>query len=169
MEHHPDPADLLVTEQRPEDDRANGVLRIILGGRPVELPVLRIRQSRAWRERFAAMAETDGEGATDIGLPIEGMLDLLAAYDMGGILGGREAIEDRATDREVYDAFEQIVAASYPFADARVMTQVAAGAFSRQAQPTNGRSRTGASRPMTSRTGSRTSSSSTSGMQGRSA
>lgn len=142
-----------MTQERPEDDRAAGVLRLTLGGTPVELPVLRIRQSRLWREQLRATDIEDGE---DVERPIQVMLDLVAAYDVTGLLGGRDAIEDRATDAEVYAAFQQMLAASFPFVETPPLTEafgrLVVAAFYRRAKPTNGRLPTGASAPTRSRT-----------------
>lgn len=158
--------------ERTEDARASGLLHFTLGGDPVELPVLRIRAAREWKAKLDA---ADASGGTDLDHPIEVMLDLLVAYDVQGVLGGRDAIEDRATDREVYAAFSEVLAATFPFVrDSRAMmaddfARMVAVALLGRAASTNGRSADGDSPPTPSKRRSRTSSSSSSGTRRRSA
>jgi hypothetical protein len=161
-----------MSESRAEEARAAGLLHLTLGGSVVELPVLRIRQARAWKEQLAAVdLSAGGEDALD--QPIEVMLELLAAYDVTGILGGRDAIEDRATDPEVYDAFRQLLAATFPFVATSALTadfsRLVVAAFYARASSTSGPSPAGASTPTGSRPASPTSSSSSSGTRARSA
>ena len=101
-----------MAEERSEEARAAGLLYPVIGGQVVELPVLRIRKAREWKKR---LGEVEVEGEHDMDYPIEVMLDLLVAYDVQGVLGSRDSVEDRATDREVYDAFREVMAATFPF------------------------------------------------------
>ena len=107
-------------------------IAVVLGGREKLLPPLSIRANRGWKKRLAeAVGETwvtfgqaDDYGAI-VGLvagATDTMLDLLIEYDTSGSLGGREWIEDHATDSEVYAAFKEVAAVAYPpFQEARTM------------------------------------------------
>ena len=154
-------------EERTEEARAAGFLHLVLGGTRVELPVLKIRQARAWKEKLGAteMSPTDLE--SDMDYPMRVMLDLVAAYDVTGVLGGVEAIEDRATDREVYAAFRAMLEATYPFVDTATMVgdfaRLVVAAFYRRANTTSGPSRIGASTRTGSKRATPKSSSSSSG------
>ena len=121
----------VVRAPRPEYEvLAASPIAVVLAGRERSLPPLSIRANRAWKKQ---LAETVGQawvafGAADdygsiVGLMAgltDEMLDLLMAYDTSGALGGREWLEDHATDSEVYAAFKQVAAVAYPpFQDAR--------------------------------------------------
>lgn len=156
--------------ERSEEARASGLLQLTIGGQRVELPVLRIRQAREWRKALDATKTADGlDGGTDV------MLGLLVAYDVTGILGGRDALEDRATDPEIYEAFREVMAATFPFV--RHPELVWAEEFMRrlvqhlflQGNSTNGASTPGGSTPTLLRRASRTSNSSSSTKRARSA
>jgi hypothetical protein len=109
---------------RSEEDVLSGVLRVVVGGRERELPVRSIASSRAWKlELTKAIAgnvggmsldslEDGGAVANAIG---DRILDLVVAYDEGAALGGREYLEEHATDREIYFAFRAILEATFPF------------------------------------------------------
>lgn len=160
-----------MTVERAEEDRAVGLLRFTLGGTRVELPALKIRQAREWKKRLSAVS-FDDETVDVMEYPVDTMLDLVEAYDVQGILGGRESIEDRATDLELYTLFRQILEATFPFVTSPVLTSdfgrlVVAGFFAR-ASSMNGPLPSGASTPTPSRNGSRRSSSSSSGKRARS-
>ncbi len=160
--------------ERSEEAAATGRLHATIGGSTVELPVLKIRQARRWK---AALEEADldidevategGQASGELDKPIDVMLDLILAYDVTNALGGRDALEDRATDAEVYALFEDILAATFPFVARYPMTErfgrlVVASLYYR-AKPTSGPSPTGDSPPTRSRKASPTSSSSSSG------
>ena len=120
-----------VRAPRPEPEAlAASPIAVVLGGRERLLPPLSIRRNREWKR---ALAEAVGEAwvalgeANDFGV-IAGlvagltdeMIDLLIAYDLSGALGGREWIEEHATDSEVYAAMKEVLAVAYPpFRDAR--------------------------------------------------
>ena len=101
--------------------------------------------------------------------PVEAMLDLLAAYDLQGVLGDRSAIEDRATDQEVYDAFQEVLLATFPFVkNANLMTtddftRLVVTVLLERASSTNGRLQPGTSPRKPSKSRSRKSNSNSSG------
>jgi len=117
-----------------QDVLAAAPIAVTLGGRERLLPPLSIRRNREWKRELAqavgmswaafGQAGTDDTGSI-IGLvagATDTMLDLLIAYDLSGALGGREWIEDNASDAEVYDAFKEVLAVAYPpFRDARTL------------------------------------------------
>jgi hypothetical protein len=109
---------------RSEEDALAGVLRVTVGGRERELPVLTIAVARAWKAelvkvlagqigemRFDSIEDT-GAVAAAVG---DRMLELVVAYDTGSELGGREYLEAKATDAEIYAAFRSILEVSFPF------------------------------------------------------
>lgn len=129
--------------ERTEDAGLAGVLPITIGGRVRYVPALKIRQSREWKaklgELVAGVDIDDDLGrtiATLANLASDRALDLVEAYDTTGVLGGREAIEDQATDAELFAALEVIVKATYPFEGA---LRSAAEAFGPQLRTLAGR------------------------------
>jgi hypothetical protein len=137
-----------------------GLLVLTVGGEEVEVPKLKLRSARAWRRRaleaYGRWAGVDLE-PTDLvataGVLDEvetAMLDLIAEYDVTGVLGGREGLEDRFLPGEVAAAFNAMLASSLPF---DLAAQLAA-AEPASARSTNGRSPTGASIPTASRSAS---------------
>jgi hypothetical protein len=111
-----------MTADRTEDAGLAGVLTLTIGGRPRYLPVLKLKHSRAWKERLGGVAagiEMDDDLSVTVAraanLASDTALDLVAAYDRTDVLGGREAIEDEATDVELFAALEAMVKATFPF------------------------------------------------------
>lgn len=109
---------------RSEEDALAGILRLTVGGRERELPVLTIAAARLWKAelvrvlagqigemRFDSIEDT-GAIASAVG---DRMLDLVVAYDTGSELGGKEYLEAKATDAEIYLAFRSILEVSFPF------------------------------------------------------
>lgn len=180
-------------DTRTEDSALSGVLTLTMGGRAFTVPTLKIRQSREWKARLGAVAQaidipSGGDMAATIGAlanaPIDAVLALVLAYDTAGetrpgVLGGRDLVEDMATDAEVYEAFRLMVTATYPKAldllrsaveefgpQLRVAAMVAMQRIietSSRERPTNGPSPDGDSTPTPLKPVSRMSSSSSSG------
>jgi hypothetical protein len=107
---------------RTEEAAIGGLLTLTIGGRARAVPVLKIKHSREWKEKLGGVAagiELDDDLAVTIGrlanLASDRALDLVVAYDRTDVLGGRDAIEEEATDAEVFQALEVIVRATYPF------------------------------------------------------
>jgi hypothetical protein len=120
-------------EPRPEHEvLAAAPIAVTLGGREKRLPPLSIRANREWKRKVAeavgaswvAFGQADDTGSI-VGLvagATDTMLDLLLEYDMSGSLGGREWIEEHASDAEVYQTMKEVLAVAYPpFQDARTM------------------------------------------------
>jgi hypothetical protein len=108
--------------ERTEGAALSGTLTVVIDGRARTLPVLKLKQSREWKERLGGVAagiEVDDDLAVTIGraanLASDVALDLLVAYDRTDVLGGRDAIEEQATDAEVFAALESLVKVTYPF------------------------------------------------------
>lgn len=125
------------TTSRTEDLGERGVLPIIMGGRTHELRTLTLRESRAWKRKLAeAIARLDGElhpsadGADFIGTLLtigdEERIAILVAYDVEGVLGGRDHIEDTMRAEELAPAVEAVLDAQAPFGEADVPSVVAA-------------------------------------------
>lgn len=113
--------------ERTEEDAVAGVLQVRIGGRLRIVPVLKRKWSREWKEQAARrISATDIPDTADVseffttlmGVADETILDLVVAYDRSATLGGREWLDENATDRELYDALEAMVAATFPFAGA---------------------------------------------------
>jgi hypothetical protein len=177
-----------VTSLRTEDDGEAGILRITVGGQPVELRVLTIAESDDWKDqlarRLAAMDIVDpgADGgallSTLFRVGADARLDMLVAYDVDHVLGDRESLRRRLTQAELARALDLMVEAEGPFgmADARSVAeafgkplQVAAGILraledlSAPASSPSGPSSTGDSPTPTSDDGGPGSSSSSAG------
>ena len=144
------------TPLRPDEEVAGGYISVTMGGQAKRLPVLPIVRNRDWKRQFDEMiaelgmnAESDDfdEIVRALSDSIEKMLDLLIAYDETAALGGREWMEQHASDGEVYEAFKRVKDAAYPFGFdlmARVlgevrmnMARLAAGSKSMSFSPPN--------------------------------
>jgi len=113
---------------------AQAPLEVVLGGQKYEIPLLVIKDSRAWRKKVAkAIGDIPRYANITMDTPdeysgaIDGMLaampdtaiDLFFEYakDLD-----REVIESIATDAEIAKAFEQVVEAAFPLAKSLVGT-----------------------------------------------
>lgn len=112
------------TPLRPDEEVAGGFISATLGGQAKSLPVLSVARNRKWKQQFDATAAEIGASAESddfeevvraLSDSIEKMLDLLIAYDDTSSLGGREWIDQHATDREVYELFKKVTDAAFPF------------------------------------------------------
>jgi len=117
-----------MAERTEEQKIVQAPLMLILGGRQYEVKPLVIRDSRAWRAKLAEMLgrlpqyagiTTDTpdkfQGALDallVAMPDQ-VIDLVFAYakDLN-----REQIEAEATEAEIGEAFNQIMAVAFPLA-----------------------------------------------------
>jgi hypothetical protein len=109
---------------RTEGAALGGTLTVTIDGRPVVLPVLKVEHSKEWKNRLGTVvADTniavDDDLSVTIGrvanLASDVALDLVAAYDRTNLLGGRDAIEEQATDPELFAALETLVKVTFPF------------------------------------------------------
>ena len=113
--------------ERSDEEIASGTIRLALGGQERLLPVLPIARNRVWTAAFAAAIEkqlaevpqldTLGDASAAIAGATDMLIDLLVAYDEGGVLGGRDWIENNATAPQVYEAFKAVTAAAFPFGE----------------------------------------------------
>jgi hypothetical protein len=110
--------------QRSEEDVLRGVLPVTVGGEKREIPVLTIGKARKWKVELGKVVGTDvaamsleslGDGASVANTVGDRMLELVLAYDEGAALGGREYLEEHATDQEIYAIFRGLVQVSFPF------------------------------------------------------
>ena len=84
-----------MAEERTEAEALAQVLTISVGGEPVALRTLTIDESDAWLRRLTGavdveLAEAEGDADTlarMLALPAQAALDLVAAYDVDGVLG----------------------------------------------------------------------------------
>ena len=102
-------------------------IMVVLGGQEISIPILRMRASREWREKFTnsvselpLSVELTGAGTPEellkalqtlvVTMP-DKAIDLFFAY---ALTLKREAFEDTATDEEVAAAFDQVVEVAFP-------------------------------------------------------
>jgi len=94
-----------------------------MGGEQFTLPVLTIEQSEAWQaevgEELSSLDDGLGVGDGTIGSVLrrggEAMQVVVAAYDISGVLGGKDAIRKHMTQRELWMATEAMLDAEFPF------------------------------------------------------
>lgn len=98
---------------------------VIVGGVEKRIPILPMGPTRRWRERLAeeagaqygqlrSMSDLTGALAA-AGDLTDKLLELVLEYDREAALGGREWLEEHATDDEVYEAWKAIARHAYPF------------------------------------------------------
>jgi hypothetical protein len=109
-----------------------GVIEVVLGGRPREMPVLVMGKSRVWKAELmksisAVQLPAQGGYTPEWGTEMataaaDQMVELLAAYDITQALSGartkaaaRKWLEDNASDRELFAAFLEVLKATFPF------------------------------------------------------
>lgn len=115
---------------------AGGYIAASVGATAKELPTLKIRAARAWRTEFLeavasisattlaidlkAVQEKGMAAVMGLGpmaqLGTDRILDLVVSYDAGGVLGGRDWLEEHADDAELYALFRVILGVVFPFA-----------------------------------------------------
>lgn len=125
-----------MTQERSEADGLAGRLTLTMGGRAFDVPVLTIEQSEAWQRTLAhRLASIDVLPATDDGEELmaqlfaaggQAKLDVVAAYDLTGVLGGRDAIRAAMSQKELASALEAMVEAELPFGVVAAPSVVAA-------------------------------------------
>ena len=124
-----------MADQRSPDEVAGGYINARVGATAKELPTLKIRAARAWRQEFLealapissmtlaidleairtkGIAAVVGAGPlTQLGTDL--ILGLVVAYDVGNVLGGRDWLEEHADDAELYALFRVILGVVFPF------------------------------------------------------
>lgn len=153
---------------RTEELALAGQLPISVGGRTVVLRTLNLDESEDWLAELGRQVagfeipESDDAFAQIAQAPAKAMLELVVAYDLDGVLGPGESLRKRMTQRELYDAVQQMVTAEAPFVrDVRSVAEafgpqlravvtslvMAVVERSQQASNTNGRSPIGDSSP----------------------
>ena len=114
-----------MADERTEADALRQVLRLTVGGEPVELRTLTIDESDAWLRRLTGavdveLPETEGDADTLaqlLSLPARAALELVTAYDVDGVLGDAESLRTRMTKRELHAALEAMAGAEDPFGE----------------------------------------------------
>lgn len=117
------------TPLRPDEQVAGGYLHMTLGGELYELKVLPMGLSRKWmtsvveqvsniRGKAEELASFD-DIANFLAGQSEAMMDSIIAYDVAGyaVLPDREWIDSHATDRECYEGWKRVTAATAPLAE----------------------------------------------------
>jgi hypothetical protein len=109
---------------RSEGEIVGKLLEVSVGGLKKPLRILSMRESKIWKASLVGGLSTDiGKlelrSAEDIGpvvdVAADKILDLVVGYDVDGTLGGREWLEDHATDEEIYLVLRRCLEASFPF------------------------------------------------------
>jgi len=111
-----------------EEILANSGLAVVVGGVPKSIRALPIRANRDFKELLAERLSsfmgplTGMQDSDDWGLVIrvvagstDLLLDLVLAYDQEAALGGREWLEEHATEGEIYATFKVVMVAAFPF------------------------------------------------------
>lgn len=103
-----------------ETEILSGSISVVMGGQRRALPVLKINKAGPWRAAvlkvLSGFEKADKmSAAAAMNLPAEKLLDLVVAYDLNSVLGGKAWIEENATDKEVYDAFIAMWNETFPY------------------------------------------------------
>lgn len=119
--------DLLPSPRSAEDILARRV-RLDIGGEEYVLPVLPIRDNRAWTDRLHGEVSTVfrdvEEGGEDVTTVLAALaaapdrfMDMLLLYDIGHVLPAREAIEAVWTEVDLLIACLEVWRAAHPLVD----------------------------------------------------
>ena len=157
--------------ERSVEDILTGRIRLVLGGKPYELPVRSIRANREWQETLqsdlqglltaVASAGDDAAGILDHLLAADvQLLDLLVSYDADGVLPPRDELEGIVRPNELLLAVIGVWRAASPLADIGLVMMNAPASSPSPAEPTSSPPTNGAGPRRTSKRRSRTSSSS---------
>lgn len=115
------------TIPRTEDEKVAAQIPVVLGTVTKALRVLSMRESRKWKLGLVnavggasgGLARMDLGKTGDLGpladAAADRILELVIAYDVDGSLGGRDWIEEHATDAQVYAVFRTVLSLSFPF------------------------------------------------------
>lgn len=113
--------------ERSAADIIAGIIRVVLGGRVYELPVLPRAPSRRWLESldvgWADALSDVSESGNDQGAILARLMAyhdelyaLLKSYDTGNVLPPIEDIDEYATDAEIFRAVVEVWRAANPLA-----------------------------------------------------
>jgi hypothetical protein len=118
----------ITSRPRPEEEIFGGTVDVVLGNVSKSMRPLVVEENDIWQARLADIAQgrlriiaADWRAsvATFAGMT-DAQIELLAAYDVEGRLGGEAWIRSHATPRQVWEAFKRVFWESYPaFDDAR--------------------------------------------------
>lgn len=121
-------------ELRSPAEVAGGYVNVVLDGRLIELPTLKLKAERAWRNSltkrlgdvgldvdFAAL-RAGGDAAYEALRPLTSapsdiVTDLVVSYDAGNALGGKEWLEEHADSAQLYAILKQILSVVFPFVE----------------------------------------------------
>ncbi len=121
-----------MADTRSQEERAGGFIRCSVAGSTRNLPTLKIRAERAWRDTLAnAIGSMEMEvdlkvlmgGGIEAYEAVAGManvpattvLELVLAYDATGALGGKEYLEENADSGQLYEILKLILGVVFPF------------------------------------------------------
>jgi hypothetical protein len=132
-----------------EEEEAAGLLRFTIGGQPRQVPELKWRANREWQARmqavFTRLVDIPSDTPEGQNAMADAERELVLAYDVTGALGD---LED-ATERELDDVYNRLVAVSFPLAQSQtaLAMMLVRAAVSAQASSTNSDSAPGISAP----------------------
>lgn len=166
-----------------DEEAVRGFLRLTLNGVDYRLPALLYGPGLDWVEMLdrkldeVATASLSEQGVHGLAkLSVEVAVDLIAAYDVTGALGGPDQIRARSRLSDLRPALEVLRRESIPFGDElnlgqQIANSILRASLARSAEQnsTNGRSSIGVSPRASSSTRSRQRNSRSSGRQVRSA
>ncbi len=120
-----------------EEKTCQAPLRVVLGGKEVEIPLLAYNPGRKWRDAFRkiqcaqmkAAKENEGRDGTDFtedeikmteGFLIDDKVDLVCLYMGLDTNAKRDTLLDVANELELIAAYEKIEAVASPLSEARL-------------------------------------------------
>ena len=119
-----------MAEKRTEEEKVSGTpIKVTLGGAKYEIPILVIRDSREWRKKvikliteLPSLVNTTMDDPEDFGKALTNILvtkpdEVLNLFFEYAKDLDREKIETTATDDEVSEAFNQLIAVTFPLAE----------------------------------------------------
>lgn len=144
--------------ERTAEEIVSGLLQISVGGIVKTVPTLPIKHVPDWARLLDALTPSSAsvdleQGFSTIAtVSLNGLLDLVVAYDRTGALGGREWLEEHADAQQLRAAAVAMAENAFPLGDgASVVAQMIAtllvplAVASNPTNSTSGASRNGAS------------------------
>lgn len=121
-------------DARTPEEVAGGFINVWLGGTQLELPTLKLKAERAWRDALTRTVGDMGYGVDFDALkrggedaygaltplfsaPSEVVLELVLKYDSTEALGQREWLEDNADSAQLYVVLKKILGVVFPFVE----------------------------------------------------
>jgi hypothetical protein len=112
--------------ERTPEQVLSGLLEIQVGGTTKAVPTLKIAQIAEWAKLLdeqtpSSVIDPDKGFTTIAQITMDGLLDLITAYDRTAQLGGREWLTENADPQQLRAALTQMVGNAFPLGDATGM------------------------------------------------